>query len=367
MNPFENTPGKHTLEIYEYQAGDPRYDFELPPGAIVMKPSVASFRRQIGGEEGLIVGPGGDRYFISLKPWANVDQEKTLLRMEFHFAPEFTPLTRQQLLEMPPPPAPDPSYTPPPHRHTANFPGQPIYTMCSDMRYDHKLTLRPGQAGKTTTTADDLANLPEASKVVPVICPVCDTVVRMTEPLASLVQELREVLGEPNPLMEYIITHPADIAETKVPPENSPLVVERYWRYEAISVSPPARRPAHLKVQVLSKNHLITLELGADGIAGSFPAGQLLELPEAAQTELECPLCAEKLLFHTPFQGFIDEMGKEQGGPDRLLTWSISHPSDQPETKSAGPASLITARRHAPVTDENQPKVPDGMAMRFML
>lgn len=369
MHPFdiENMPGKHHLEIYAYQDDDPRYQFALPPGAIVYRPTVASFRRQIGGEEGLIIGPIGDKYFISLKPWAGVDQEKTLLRMEFGFTPDFTPLTGQELREPPPLPEPDPSYTPPPHRHTANFPGRPIYTMCSDWRYDHKLTLRPGLPGKTTTSAEDLMNLPDASRVVPVECPVCDTFVRMTQTLASCVQELREVLGEPNPLMEWNITHPAGITETKIPPENSPLVVERYWRYEPISVSPPAKSPAHIKVEVHSKNHVITLEVGAEGLAGSFPARRLLELPEASHNELVCPLCAENLPFNTPFLWFIEQMAKEQDDPDRLLIWSVSHPSDQPETKTPEPTALISARRHPTASSESSPELPEGVAIRFMM
>jgi hypothetical protein len=370
MNPFdfENVPGKYHLEIYEYQADDPRYEFALPPGAIVYRPTVASFRRQIGGEEGLIIGPSGDKYFISLKPWAGKNQEKTLLRMEFGFTPDFKPLTRQQLLDLPPTPAPNPSYIPQPHRHTANFPGRPIYTMCSDWRYDHKLTLRPGLPGVTTTTANDLMSLPEAAKVGPVICPVCDTPVRMTEPLGAYVQELREVLGEPNPLMEWSLTHPANIPETKTPPPaNSPLVVVHYWRYEPVEILPSAQRPAHLKIEVHSKNHFITLELGAEGIAGSFPAGRLLELPEASQKELACSLCDEKLPFHTPFEGFIQKMAAEQGGPERFLIWSVSHPSHQPETKGGDPTSLISARRHSSESKENLPGVIEGVAIRFMM
>lgn len=369
MQSFNKEQGKFHLEIYDYQDGDPRYERSetvLPPGAIAYKPSVASFRRQIGGEEGLIAGGNGEKYFISLKPWADADQEKTLLRMEFGFYPHFEPLTRQQILEMPPP-APTPAYTLPPHAHTFNFPGMPIYTMCSDVRYDHKLTLRPGLPGVTTTTAADLMSLPDGSKVGPVFCPVCDTPVRMTQPLTDYIQELREVLGEPNPLMEWSITHPASTPETRTPPRDNPLVVVRYWRYEPVEVPTTAKRHAHLKIEVHSKNHLITLEPGVAGIAGSVPAERLLELPEARQKELICPLCDEKLSFHYPLGDSIKQIAEEQGGPEKPIIWSVSHPADQPETKQADPASFISVRRHSFTGNASFPDVPDGMAIRFMI
>lgn len=371
MDRFDKDQGKFYLEIYAYQDGDPRYETPLPPGAIAYKPNVASFRQQIGGEEGLISGSNGEKYYISLKPWAGADQQKTLLRMEFGFYPHFVPLTRQQLLETAPLPAPVPvsipEYTLPPHPHTFNFPGMPISTMCSDVRYDHKLTLRPGLPGVTATTANDLTSLPDAAKVGPVLCPVCETPVRMTRPLTEYVQELREVLGEPNPLMEWSITHPASTPETKPPSADNPLVVVRYWRYEPIEVSPPPQHPSHLKVEVHSKSHLITLEVGADGFPGSIAAEQLLELPEAKQKELVCPLCDEKLPFHNPFESFIQKMAAEQGNPEKLLIWSVSHPADQPETKKEDPSALISARRHPSTGGANFPVVPDGVAMMFML
>ena len=92
-------PSLYEMEIFEFQDGDPTYQYTRPDGTVVpMGISVASLQQRLGGDEGDYTSPTGETYHISLALWEGNNHEKTLLHMTFHatpllpadIAPEFT-------------------------------------------------------------------------------------------------------------------------------------------------------------------------------------------------------------------------------------------------------------------------------------
>ena len=46
---------------------------------------VASFVKEFGGYEGVVIDPIGKEHSVSLEPWRNADPEKTKLVLEYEF------------------------------------------------------------------------------------------------------------------------------------------------------------------------------------------------------------------------------------------------------------------------------------------
>jgi hypothetical protein len=62
-------PSIYTMEIFEFQDGDPTYQYTRPDGTVVpMGISVASLQQRFGGDEGDYTSPTGEIYHISLAP-----------------------------------------------------------------------------------------------------------------------------------------------------------------------------------------------------------------------------------------------------------------------------------------------------------
>jgi hypothetical protein len=91
------------LRLEVYQEGDEGYDELLLdpslPGPPIPKElegrrrrdagySLAKMREMIGGEEGYLIHPPGERHFVSLRPWANADPETTRCYPIYRFVPE---------------------------------------------------------------------------------------------------------------------------------------------------------------------------------------------------------------------------------------------------------------------------------------
>ncbi len=81
-------PSIYTMEVFDFQEGDPIYQQTLSDGTIIPGGiSIARLQQQLGGIEGVHTGPSGETYHISLAVWEGKDPEKTLLQMVFRTTP----------------------------------------------------------------------------------------------------------------------------------------------------------------------------------------------------------------------------------------------------------------------------------------
>ena len=77
-----------TLEVVPYQAGDPNAQIvaHKPSGDVVVRNpgySLAELRAMIGGNEGELTDPFGNKHRISLKNYANSDPVKTRFQVNY--------------------------------------------------------------------------------------------------------------------------------------------------------------------------------------------------------------------------------------------------------------------------------------------
>lgn len=81
-------PSIYTMEVFDFQEGDPTYQQTLSDGTIIPGGiSIAQLQQRLGGDEGVYTGPSGETYHISTTVWEGKDPEKTLLRMVFRTTP----------------------------------------------------------------------------------------------------------------------------------------------------------------------------------------------------------------------------------------------------------------------------------------
>ena len=362
-------PSVCTMEVFEFQDGDPTYqhtssDGTIMPGGI----SIARLQQQFGGKEGEFTGPSGETYHISLTVWEGKDLEKTLLQMVFRVTPLFPAdidpeLRRASFSQLSTPPsssttvadkgAASPSSPVIKSRPTSEGKRTGGFISCSDVHGDHRIKIRPSKTFDVGVTADVLLTLPEIT-VTDVHCPVCDAPIKFSEPLNKRLQEGMKWWGNEAKL-QLIFEHPIDIAETRTVPENSPFVVHRYRRYTPSSVPARQKDPA-IELSIVQKTHDHLITLTSD--VGETTAHMLLALPEAKEMELTCPLCDEKLPVQEPFEQYIHILADDADGDTTLIAWSISHPREIIATKTPVPGSLIRAIQHTSSDDFIQKRYP---------
>ena len=355
-------PSIYTMEVFEFQDGDPTYqhtssDGTISPGGI----SVAQLQRRLGGNEGEFTGPSGEMYHISLAAWEGQNLEKTLLQMRCRMTPIFPadiPLELRQasfsqLSTLPSSPttvdnkeAPPPSSLSVSSRPASGSQLISDFISCSDVRRDHRITIQLSKTLDSGVSADVLLTLPELT-TTDVHCPVCNTKITFSESLDKRIQQGIEWWGS-EAKVQLIFEHPIGIEETQTVPENSPFIVQRYRRYTPSSV-PTRQKDPYIELSIVLKthNHLITLVSDA----GETTAQVLLTLPEAKETELTCPLCDEKLPAPEPFEQYIRILADDASGDSTPIEWSISHPSEIVATKTPVPGTLIRAMQHTSSDD----------------
>lgn len=354
-------PSLYEMEIFEFQDGDPTYQYTRPDGTVVpMGISVASLQQRLGGDEGDYTSPTGETYHISLALWEGNDHEKTLLHMTFHATPllpaDIAPELRPSRLS---PPSPQPQRgTPSPSTSptasaaslassmrqsspSARVSSSSNFISCSDVRREHRLKIQQSRNPEAGVTAEALLNLPEAT-MTEMHCPVCDAPIKLIEPLARHVQQGIEWWGNEARVL-LIFEHPIDIEETRAESEDSLFVVHRYRRYTPVSL-PTRPKDPDIDLSIVQKTHDHLVMVASE--AGETTAQRLLALPEAHQTELLCPLCDEKLPVEEPFEKYIRMLADDAGDDSVHIQWSISHPSDRAETKVPSKENAIYATRH---------------------
>lgn len=364
-------PSIYTMEIFEFQDGDPTYQYTRPDGTVVpMGISLASLQQRFGGDEGDYTSPTGETYHISLDPWKGKDHEKTLLQMTFHATPllpaDVAPELRPSRLASLPPqlqrgtPSPSTSPTTSPassirqSSSAARVSSSSNFISCSDVRREHRLKIQQSRNPEAGVIAEALLNLPEAA-MTEMHCPVCDAPIRLSEPLARHLQRGIEWWGNESKV-QLIFEHPIHIEETRAAAEDSIFVVHRYRRYTPVSL-PTRPKDSDIELSIVQKTHdhlvMITSE------SGETTAQTLLALPEAHQTELLCPLCDEKLPVKEPFEKYIRILADDAGDNSVHIQWSISHPSDRAETKVPSKEDAIGATRHLDDNDVAQKRYED--------
>ena len=80
--------GTVLFEIEAFQDGDPAYQKPSNLGGGNMGMSISQLRKSFGGDEGEILDPFQQLpHPISLGKWANLDPDKTFLRLRFELVP----------------------------------------------------------------------------------------------------------------------------------------------------------------------------------------------------------------------------------------------------------------------------------------
>jgi hypothetical protein len=213
------------LTIRTFETGDPRGYFLVGGGEMVrMGEPLACFRSRVGGDEGFVIWRDGDTYWVSLRPWDDMDPELTYVHPVFH-----RPYDRAALEQ---------KIAKPRRAHPRSRAYSPYARMgwvsvfaidCSAYGFDHEISLYP-PTPMTETSAEELLTYPEMHERT-VRCPLCDTIIPLEEPLAPRIREMAIELGNPEARMQLVVTHPTDLPQTERGDETYHFVVDRYERY----------------------------------------------------------------------------------------------------------------------------------------
>ncbi len=352
-------PSTYTMEVFEFQDGDPTYQHTNPDGTIFPGGiSVAKLQQGLSENEGKFIGPSGEIYALSVAAWEGQDPEKTLLQMVFHTTPLFPadidPELRRTSFSQPSTPTSSPTAvtdkgnSSPSSLRVRSSPAATgskrtsDFISCSDVHGEHRVKLQLSKTPSSGVTADILLTLPEIT-TTDVHCPVCNETIRFSETLNKRIQHGIDWWGS-DAKIQLIFEHPIGVEETQIVPEGSPFVVHRYHRYTPTSVPPRQKDPdIELSIMLKTHDHLITLL----SERGETTAQMLLALPEAKETELACPLCDEKLPVTKPLEKYIRILADDANSDTTPIELSISHPREIPVTKTPVSASLIHAKQHS--------------------
>ena len=181
---FKIIPGTHTMEVVDFQAGDPRFEVMRSDGVITtLGVSVAQLRERFGGDECTITGPDGEQYQLSLAPWSATNPDTTYLRMSYRFTP-YQPVRIDPSLQ---PARPDPKSVPAPvsapstqttkttaYNSLTVTPGDRAvrprmmrFDVFGDVRHDHRLTIYPSDEQAGIPVAELLAMPEVKAKEIP--------------------------------------------------------------------------------------------------------------------------------------------------------------------------------------------------------
>lgn len=344
-------PVKFLLEIKTFEAGDPSYKIIMPdgrsgPGGF----SVKIFLEQLNRHQGELTGPYGEKYRVDPTSWLGLDPDKTLLKIQYSLIPDYPyyidPVLSGVSHQLPPVTS-DKSHTSNVETASNNLPGEndappkkinrrihytgdyPAYIMCSDVRREHRLIIRPARPGKGFP-ASELLDLPIAASSE-ITCPVCEASVNIFEPLTKHIKDIASEFeqGEAT-LLEIIMDHPAHLPETKTPPPY--LEVDRYHRFMPFSQPPvPSPEDAERWIELKSHDHWLRIRPGRAGETGGRTTAEWLNSEWVDRTELICPLCEAVLSSSGSLKEFVQVLADLEGS-DKILEWSISHPLETAAT-----------------------------------
>ena len=89
QRPLVSVDDAKTLEVHieVTQVGERQMLIFVPSGYLITQgASLAYWRKQFGGDEGEVRGPGMRKQLVSLRPWVNADPELTFVRFVWHEA-----------------------------------------------------------------------------------------------------------------------------------------------------------------------------------------------------------------------------------------------------------------------------------------
>jgi hypothetical protein len=222
--PMEMSDVRH-LSIRTFPEGDPRGYFLTAPREIVrMGERLSFFRQKVGGDDGFVTWRYGDMYWVSLQPWEGMDPEGTYLHVVFHRPYDRAALERRIAKPRRPHPR---SRSRSPYARMGWF--SVFEVQCSDYGYDHEISLYP-PTPMSETSSEELLTYSEVHERT-FLCPVCDTIIPLEEPIAPRIREMAIELGNPEARMQLVITHPIDVPETKGADGTYPFVIDRCYRY----------------------------------------------------------------------------------------------------------------------------------------
>lgn len=382
---FKCIPGRHTMEVIDFQVGDARFEVVRSDGVVSpLGVSLARLREQFGGEEGTMTGPDGEQYQLSLAPWSAANPDTTYLRMSYRFTPD-QPARIDPALQ---PARPDPKHVPAsvPTPSASSTSSTTTLTLSSqiitqgdrvvrprmmmrfdvfgDVRGNHRLTIYPDTEQAGIPVAALLA-MPEM-QIKEVQCPVCESKVTMRITLAERIQEF---VSRDSSIthIRLAMSHLADLPETKTLPEHSPITVEKFRRYAAVTEPSRIEIPGvEQYIAVKSHEHLVTIRPISTGSEGSTTAATLLQLPEAKQSTITCPLCDTVLQFTEPLERFISMFVGNMGADAAQIEWRIAHPESIPVTKTPPENAPIRVTRGEEL-NENEGKLQDGYPVFFVV